>query len=346
MSFRDLIHSQNIIGMSPMDGYTDEAFRLVLSKIAKPDVLFTEFVSAEGLSRGGVKLYDNLLYSAEEHPIVGQLFGKDPASFYKSAIVLCHLGFDGIDINMGCPAKTVTQHGSGAALIDKPDLASEIIQAVQRGVDDWFFKKIAVSDLKLNKKTIEVINRNLKYSGKAPVIKPTTSVKTRLGTTRPVTENWISHLLKHHLDFITLHGRTLKQGYSGTADWNEIKKAVVLAKGTNTLIWGNGDITSRQQGIDYCHKFGVNGVLIGREALGNPWVFTDKVPSIQEKFSVMLLHVKLFQQVFPHRLFDSLRKNFLLYTSGHPHAKKLRAKLVRLKSLQQLYALEEEFLNC
>lgn len=346
MSFKDFIHSQNIIGLSPMDGYTDEPFRLVVTKISKPDVIFTEFVSAEGLSRGGVKLYDTLLYSPTEHPIVGQLFGKDPESFYKSAVVLCHLGFDGIDINMGCPAKTVTQHGSGAALIGKPELASEIIKSVQSGVDDWFNKKVSINDLNLNKKTIEVIKRNLKYSGKTIICHPTISIKTRIGVEKPVTPGWISHLLKHNLDFITLHGRTLKQGYSGVADWEEIKKAVDIAKGSNTLIWGNGDIQSRQQGIEYCQKYGVTGVLIGREALGNPWAFCDKVPDIREKFQTMVLHANLFQQIFPHRLFDGLRKNFLLYTSGHPHAKHLRAKLVRLNSLPELYALEDEFLNC
>ena len=264
------------------------------------------------------------------------------------------MGFDGIDINMGCPAKTVTQHGSGAALIGQPDLASEIIKSAQSGVSDWFNKKVSINDLQLNNKTLDVISRNIKYSnipllvkgGARGGLKPTISVKTRIGIEKPVTQDWISHLLKHNLDFITVHGRTLNQGYSGTADWEEIKKAVDIAKGSNTLIWGNGDIQSRQQGIDYCQKYGVTGVLIGREALGNPWAFCDKVPDIKEKFQTMVLHANLFQQIFPHRLFDGLRKNFLLYTSGHPHAKRLRAKLVRLNSLPELYALEDEFLNC
>ena len=348
MSFYDLIHSQNIIGLSPMDGYTDEAFRLVQCEIAKPDVIFTEFVSAEGLSRGGVKLYDTLLYSFQEHPIVGQLFGKDPESFYKSAVILCHLGFDGIDINLGCPAKTVTQHGSGAALIANPPLAAEIIQSVKFGIDDWFNQKVTINDLKLNQKTLEVINRNLKYSNHQLnyEIKPTISVKTRTGITESVVDTWIPHLLKQDLDFLTLHGRTLKQGYAGLANWGEIQKAVDLAKGSSTLIWGNGDITYRQQGIDYCQKYGVSGVLVGRAALGNPWLFADKTPTLEEKFRVMVAHTRYFQQVFPQRLFDSLRKNFLLYTSGHPHAKQLRSKIVRLNSVADLYALEDEFLNC
>jgi tRNA-dihydrouridine synthase B len=351
MNFRTDIHSQNIIGLAPLDGYTNEAFRLTQSDIAKPDVMFTEFVSAEGLSRGGVKLYDTLFYSPQEHPIVGQLFGKDPESFYKSTVVLCHLGFDGIDINLGCPAKTVTQHGSGAALIGQPELASEIIEAVRSGINDWFNHKVTINDLKLNQKTLDAINRNIKYSSPLAKkglaeIRPTLSIKTRLGLNVPVTKEWISHLLKHHPDFITVHGRTLKQGYSGLADWSEIKKAVDLAKNSGTLVWGNGDIQNRQQGIEACKKYGVNGVLIGRAALGNPWVFIDKIPNNKEKFHIMITHAHYFTKVFPHRSFDNLRKNFLLYTAGHPHAKQLRAKLVRLSSLSELYALEDEFLNC
>lgn len=347
MSFFDFIHSQNIIGLAPLDGYTDEAFRLIQCQTARPDVIFTEFVSAEGLSRGGVKLYDTLLYSSQEHPIIGQLFGKDPESFYKSTVILCHLGFDGIDLNMGCPAKTVTQHGSGAALIGKPDLAADIIKAVHSGISDWSTGKISLNDLKLNQKTTEIIIRNQKYSNLSfKKITPTLSVKTRIGLSKPITEEWLSFLLKFDLDFITLHGRTLNQGYAGLANWEEIKKAVNLAKDTHTLIWGNGDIQTRQQGIEFCQKYGVKGVLIGRAALGNPWAFSDKTPELREKFEIMVRHAHFFEQVFPHRLFDSLRKNFLLYASGHPHAKKLRAKLIRLNSIDDLYGLEDEFLSC
>lgn len=350
MEFKEYLKSNIIIGLSPMDGYTDEAFRLVQTKIAKPDVLFTEFVSAEGLTKGGVKLYDTLLYSSIEHPIIGQLFGKDPESFYKASIVLCHLGFDGIDINMGCPAKTVTQHGSGAALIGNIALVSDIINAAKQGINDWFDQKVTIDDLHLNQKTLAVIKRNQTYSNYClPVTDyqlPTLSVKTRIGITSSVVDTWIPHLLKHNLDMITLHGRTLKQGYSGNASWEDIQKAVNLAKGTNTLIWGNGDIQNRQQGHDYCQKYGVTGILIGRAALGNPWVFINKEATINEKYNAMIMHATYFEQVFPNRLFDSLRKNFLLYASGHPRAKQLRNSIVKLKSIKELYLLEQAFLNC
>jgi len=341
-----------------MDGITDEAFRLLQTEIAKPDLMFTEFVSAEGISHGGIKLYDTLLFSAKERPIIGQLFGKDPDSFYKSAIILSELGFDGVDINMGCPAKTVTQNGSGAALIAKPELAVEIIQKTKQGINDWFNNKTKITDLGLNQKTLEVIKRNQKYSGLniSPFVKgrcpegteriyPTISVKTRLGTTQSTIESWASLLLAQDLDFLTIHGRTLKQAYAGTADWSEIQKVVNLAKNTKTKIFGNGDIQTKAQGIEFCQKYGVNGVLIGRAACGNPWCFNDYLVSPQERFSAMLLHAQFFAEVFPNRRFDSLRKNFLFYASGLANAKQLRSKLVRLNSVADLLQLEAEFLS-
>ena len=340
-----LTKSQPIIGLAPMDGVTDEAFRLVQTQIAKPDLIFTEFVSAEGISRGGVKLYDTLLFSHHERPIIGQLFGKDPDSFYKSAVILSQLGFDGIDINMGCPAKTVTQHGSGAALISKPDLAVEIIQSVKRGISDWFTGKTKITDLKLNQKTLDVIKRNQKYSqlSKNSHLRPTISVKTRLGVNESVIDSWAEILLKQNLDFLTIHGRTLKQAYAGQADWSDIKKVVDIAKHTSIKIFGNGDIKNRRQGMDYCQKYGVDGVLIGRAAGGNPWCFSNHLATPSEKFSAMLLHAQIFSQVFPRRCFDSLRKHFLLYTADFPHAKSLRLKLVRLNSVKELLSLESEF---
>lgn len=358
MNLKNLINTQKIIGLAPMDGITDEVFRLVQTQIVKPDIVFTEFVSAEGISRGGVKLYDQLLYSKEERPIIGQLFGKDPESFYKSAIILCELGFDGIDINMGCPAKTVVQNGSGASLIGQYDKASKIIESTKKGIDDWFENKVNINDLDLNQKTLKIIERNKKYSKIGIVLfkgdpaaagegfKPTISIKTRLGITESIVDQWIPFLSKFELDFITLHGRTLKQGYAGTADWDEIKKASELIKDSNTKFFGNGDIISRSQGLQFCEKYNVDGVLIGRASMGNPWLFNDYKANFREKFSAMLLHTQLFKEIFPERKFDSLRKYFLLYSSGHPNAKQLRSKLVRLNSLQELLMLEQEFVSC
>ena len=346
MDLKSFLHSQKIVALSPLDGITDEAFRVTQCEIAKPDLIFTEFVSAEGLAHSAVKLFDTLLYSNQERPIIGQLFGKDPDSFYIAAVILCFLGFDGIDINFGCPAKTVTQHGSGASLIEKPELAGLIIKSVQKAVSDFKNNKISLKDLKLKEKVYKVIERNNKYSEFIGKIIPTVSVKTRLGTTSDISNTWIPFLLSHQLDFLTLHGRTLKQGYAGLADWDSIAKCAVLAKKANTIFFGNGDVQSLSQALEYCQKYGVDGVLIGRAAMGNPWAFNDKKPDLREKFSAMLLHAKNFTDIFPTRRFDPLRRHFLLYVSGHPAAKELRMEIVKLNKIDELYALEERLLNC
>ncbi len=352
MDLKAYLHSQKIVGLSPMDGITDEAFRLTQCQILKPDLIFTEFVSAEGLAHNAVKLFDTLLFSSLERPIIGQLFGKDPDSFYIAAVILCYLGFDGIDINFGCPAKTVTQHGSGASLIDKPELASQIIKNVQKAVSDFSENKVSLKNLNLKEKVLKIIERNKKYSssplikeGLGEIVTPTVSVKTRLGTTTDTSDTWIPFLLSHHLDFLTLHGRTLKQAYSGFADWDAIAKAANYTKKAKTLFFGNGDVQSRSEALEYCQKYNLDGILIGRAAMGNPWVFNNKKPNFKEKFSAMLLHAKNFTEIFPSRRFDPLRRHFLLYVSGHREAKQLRQEIVKLTTIDQLYTLEERITN-
>lgn len=352
MDLRKLLKKGPIIGLSPMDGVTDEPFRLTQSHIAKPDLIFTEFVSAEGIAHGAVKLFDQLMFSSEERPIVAQLFGKNPDSFYTAAIILCHLGFDGIDINMGCPAKTVTQHGSGAALIDKPDIASQIIKSTQKAIADFTSGHVKLADLHLHQKTLDVITRNLNYSkstidNRQSKHEITLSIKTRLGTTTSVVDTWIPFLVSHHPDFITLHGRTLKQGYSGQADWSEISKAVTICHQNGVPIFGNGDIANKKQALEYISEYQVDGILIGRAADGNPWVFSDN-PQVdfQHKFSAMKYHAHKFVKIFPNRRFDPLRRVFLSYTRSHPRAKDLRSQIVTLTSIDQLLSLEPQFLDC
>lgn len=201
----------------------------------------------------------------------------------------------------------------------------------KKGINDWFENKININDLGLNQKTLKIIERNKKYSkieialfkGDVPkgqrVLstiekqKPTISVKTRLGITESIIDQWIPFLSKFELDFITLHGRTLKQGYAGFADWDEIKRASGLISFSKTKIFGNGDINSRFQGLEFCERYDVDGVLVGRASMGNPWLFCDYKATFKEKFSAMLLHTQFFREIFPQRKFDSLRKYFLLY---------------------------------
>ena len=351
MEIVDLFNGNYVVGLSPMDGITDAAFRLTQVEISKPDLIFTEFVSAEGIAHNAVKLFDQLLYSPLERPIIGQLFGKDPDSFYLATLILCHLGFDGIDINMGCPAKTVTQHGSGAALIEKPELAGQIILATKKAIADYQNNPKILKTLNLKQKVLDVIDRNLKYSqitvetpymASLPTKKITFSIKTRIGTTDSQVDSWISHLCSFSPDFITLHGRTLKQGYAGTANWNEIKKAADICHKNNVKIFGNGDLLNRQMAIDYCQKYNTDGALIGRAAMGNPWVFSDKTADFKEKYRAMLKHAQHFVEIFPQRRFDPLRHHFLLYVSGHPNASQLRQQIVKLTSIESLCTLEHD----
>jgi tRNA-dihydrouridine synthase len=333
-----------------MDGITDAAFRLTQVEISKPDIIFTEFVSAEGIAHNAVKLFDQLLYSPIERPIVAQLFGKDPNSFYLATIILCHLGFGGIDINMGCPAKKVTEHGSGAALINNPKLAGEIIVATKKGIADYQNNPKIINTLNLKQKFLDVINRNLNYScpplvkeglGEIENKKISFSIKTRIGILDSQVDTWIPFLCSFSPDFITLHGRTLKQGYAGTANWDEIAKAAVICHNHGVKIIGNGDIQSRSMGNEYCAKYHTDGALIGRAAMGNPWVFDDKTVSFKDKYEAMLTHARHFTKIFSHRRFDPLRHHFLLYVSGHPQATLLRQQIVKLTSIDQLCSLEQ-----
>ncbi|MFA6603151.1 MAG: tRNA-dihydrouridine synthase family protein [Candidatus Shapirobacteria bacterium] len=338
-------HTQ-LIGLAPMDGITDCAFRSTQAHIAKPDVMFTEFVSAEGLVRGGVKLYDLLLFRNGHRPIIGQLFGKDPDSFYKATVVLCHLGFDGIDLNFGCPAKTVIHHGGGAALIGTPELALSLARASQQAIADWLSGKVSLDNLDLNQKTKDVIVRNLQFSGPpSNAIHPTFSIKTRLGIEENVFTTWIPQLLALKPDFLTLHGRTLKQGYSGQADWDSIAQAANLAHQAGVPLLGNGDISSLSQAREYQSKYSVNGVLIGRFALGNPWVFSNALPTWPDRFNALKFHLTDFQSAFPLRRLDPLRRVMLEYTKSHPHAKALRLKIVAISKLEDFLSLESEFIS-
>src|SRR3989339_266747 len=126
-----------VIGLSPMDGVTDAAMRFVTASIAKPSIMFTEFTSAEGIRAGASRLMKDFMYSELERPVIAQIFGSDPDAFYLSSLVACALGFDGIDINMGCPAKSVAERGCGAGLINTPKLASKIISSVKLAVRDY-----------------------------------------------------------------------------------------------------------------------------------------------------------------------------------------------------------------
>lgn len=348
-----------IIGLSPMDGVTDASFRSIIAQQGKADVTFTEFTHVHDVCRGPEILLETLIYSEIERPMVAQLYGKDPDLFYQAAHAACELGFDGLDINMGCPSKNVASSGSGAGLIRTPDLAHAIIQATRRGIEDWAggqtleqagFKPARVAAFRrLNEQrgsTSPTQRRHLPLS-----------VKTRLGYDSVMVEAWVEHLLREQPAVISLHGRTLQQMYRGVADWSAIARAAALSKGTGTLLVGNGDVQHLDEVVLRVRETGVDGVLVGRAILGAPWFFRSKEKAralagraggtggescaseaitLDQRFVVLLDHARQFQALCGQSQFHRMRKHLGWYCKAFPHAAALRARMFRVSSVDEL----------
>lgn len=348
-----------------MDGVTDACFRSVIAQQGKPDVSFTEFTHVHDVCHGPEIHLETLLYSEKERPIVAQLYGKDPDLFYLAALAVCELGFDGLDINMGCPSKSVASSGSGAGLIRTPDLARTIMQAAKRGIEDWAdgrtlqqagFRPARVA-------MFERLNRQRGKTGPTHRRQVPLSVKTRLGYDSVTVEGWIEELLMEQPAVISLHGRTLRQMYRGSADWSAIGRAVTLVRGTGTLLLGNGDIQNLGDIAVRVRETGVDGVLVGRGVLGAPWFFRSKEQarmrargmggadvgrdpgevSLNERFAVLVDHAQQFQALVGEKQFYRMRKHLGWYCKGFPHAASLRAQMVRVSSVEALHTLLADF---
>jgi len=320
-----------------MEEVTDFAFREIIarysgeisnSKSQAPSrnnfVLFTEFVNVDGLlhPEGQKKLLIDLKYSEIQRPIVAQLWGTDPKKFHDAAKFIKKLGFDGIDINMGCPQAKEIAIGACAALIRQPDLAREIIIATKEG------------------------------AGNIPV-----SVKTRIGYSKPEEmEEWVATVLETEPAVLILHGRTKKEMSKVPAHWDRVAGAVRLRdkvqgnrdKEGKTLIVGNGDVRSYEEGLERVKETGVDGIMIGRGAFGDPWVFNPKTcqHGAKERLRVMLEHARLFCDTFAgQKHFMVMRKHFKAYASGFDGAHELRAKLMEAGDLEETERIVEEFLS-
>ncbi|MFM8550754.1 MAG: tRNA dihydrouridine synthase [Nitrospiraceae bacterium] len=358
---------QPIVGLSPMDGVTDAAFRLAVARQGVPDVTFTEFTSVVDVCRGPDFLLSTFLYSEEERPVVAQLYGKQPDFFYQAAHVVCELGFDGLDINMGCPSKNVSSSGSGAALIKTPDLAHAIMRAARQGIQDWANGQ-TLAQVGLKASRVNLIQAmNLKRSGQPspPRRVIPLSVKTRLGYDSVVVEQWIGHLLAEQPAVISVHGRTLQQMYKGEADWNAIAQAARMVRGTATLLLGNGDVQSLGDVVRRVRESGVHGVLVGRGALGSPWFFRKKelarqaasaaesVPtlslddevSLADRFRLMVEHARLFERIEGDAWFPHIRKHLGWYCKGFPHAAAMRAQMVRASSSADVERIVTDYVS-
>ena len=298
-----------IMVMAPMSRITDEAFRLMFLKYGKPDVFWTEFVSADGLfSRGRDYCLDILKFSKKERPIVAQIFGSEPSYFEKAAREVLELGFDGVDINMGCPDRDIEKQGGGAALIKNPALAKEIIRATKKG------------------------------AGKMPV-----SVKTRIGYSKNEIDEWIPAILEENIAALTVHLRTKKEMSAPPAHWDLAKEIIKLRDkyAPDTLILGNGDIKSLVEAKQIVKETGIDGIMIGRGIIGNPWFFSDKTPSVNERLCAVIEHAEIFKGTH----FDSMKKHFHAYTKGFVGAKEIREQLMRVKSATETRVIVENFLK-
>jgi tRNA-dihydrouridine synthase len=300
--------------LAPMDDVTDTVFRQIVADCARPDLSFTEFVNVDGLqSPGREHLLHKLKLADKEKPVIAQLWGLKPENFYKTSRELRVMGFDGVDLNMGCPVKTVIKNGACAALINNHQLASEIIDATREGAGDAL-----------------------------PV-----SVKTRVGFTT-VDMGWIEFLLnKKILNMLSIHARTAKQLSNVPADWDLLGRVAELRNSLSpaTLIVGNGDVASRGQAEELAKKYDLDGIMIGRGVLHDPFVFAKHSPWGQwgkgQKLALFRKHIELYLKTYEgkERHFEALRKFCKLYINGFDGASELRAKFMETKNPQQALAL-------
>ena len=354
-----------VIGLSPMDGVTDSAFRLMTARHGKPDVVFTEFTHVHDVCRGPEFLLDSLRYVDAERPIVAQLYGKDPELFYQAAHIICELGFDGLDINMGCPSRNVASSGSGAGLIRTPDLAHTIMRSARQAIADWTAgQTLEAAGVKAAR--VEAVSRwNARRNYAVPAVRSAIplSVKTRLGYDEVIVERWVEHLLAESPAVISLHGRTLQQMYRGEADWAAIGRAAQVVRGTGTLLFGNGDVHSLSEAMRRVRDTGVDGVLVGRASLGAPWFFRGKeearrhaqagerwesdswTPSLADRFEILLAHAREFDGQSGARQFRRMRKHLGWYCKGFPHAAALRARMFLASSVAEVEALIADYKN-
>ena len=299
-----------IMILAPMEGVTDTVFRQIVSSVGKPDVFFTEFVPVDAiLSKAQDKILEkSLKYDDIERPIVAQIWGTDPKKFYHSAKLLKKMGFDGIDINMGCPVKDVIKKGACSALIKNPKLAQEIILATIKGANGL------------------------------PV-----SVKTRIGFSEIETENWVRVLLQTPIAALTLHLRTVYEMSRVPAHWEEIEKAIKIRNElkSQAKIIGNGDIKTLAEARDKCERYGVDGVMVGRGIFENVWVFNSKIDpekiTPKQKVELLLNHLILFKKVWGDtKNFGIMKKFVKCYVNNFNGATEEREILMATKNLTDL----------
>ena len=306
---------RGIFVLAPMADVTDCVFREIINKYGKPDVFWTEFVSADGLAHpvAREKLLIDLRYDKAEHPIVAQIFGGKPDNIREAAKLCAELGFDGVDINMGCPDKAIEKQCAGSGMIKNPPLAREVIRAAIEG------------------------------AGGLPV-----SVKTRIGYNKNEMETWLREVLSEDIAVLTVHLRTRKEMSDVPAHWDLMKRILEIRDevNKNVLIFGNGDVLDINDAHQKVKETGCDGIMLGRAIFGNPWLFAGKVPTLEEKLKVMIEHTKLFEKVLsPHKNFAIMKKHYKAYVNNFEGAKELRVKLMEAENATEIENITNDFLK-
>lgn len=321
-----ILQGKTLSVVAPMADVTDIAFRTMIAKYSQPngpDVMWTEFVSANGLcSPGREVLKRDLEFSEIERPIVAQLFTAEPDKMREAAKLCRELGFDGIDINMGCPDKSIEKQGSGAAHMKDWRNAQKVIRAAQEGAGD------------------------------IPV-----SVKTRLGFNKIEFMEWLPKILECNIPVLTVHLRTRKEMSKVSAHWELMPEVVKLVrditgevKDGGTLVLGNGDVISVQDGKEKARVTGCDGVMIGRGIFGTPWFFDETTfeqgKPLEERLKILIEHTKLFEEkLIDIKNFAIMKKHYKAYVHGWSGAKELRTELMECENAKEIEEKVLEFLS-
>ena len=295
-----------------MEGVTDIIFRQVIAHAGRPDLFFTEFtnVSSYASEKGRANALERLATTPSDHPIIAQIWGKDPEHFSVVSQALESLGFSGVDLNYGCPDKHVNKAGGGSAMIQNPDLAIKCFQ-------------------------------NAVKSTNLPV-----SIKTRLGWSKPEEyQEWLPVLLNLHPSALTIHLRTKKEMSKVPAHYELIPEIVKLRNeiSPETKLIINGDIRDRAHALGLHSQYPeVDGFMIGRGVFANPYCFTDHTPTREELMELLKLHLDLYEE-YSHIPYESLKHFFKIYINNFPGAKDLRAKLMETHSLAEVHRVIDQF---
>ncbi len=295
-----------------MDGISDRAFRQIIKGCCPPDLFFTEFTNVDGLNSVGVEnTKDRLIHPKTENNLIAQLWGLKPENFYKTARAISNQKYGqflGIDLNMGCPDKTVTKNGACSALINNRELAKEIIEQTKKGLSKGL----------------------------------TISVKTRLGYNQ-VDLTWIEFLLNQKLDYLIIHARTKKELSKVPAHYQYFTDIIKLRDKINiqTKIIANGDILNYRQGIDLAKKYNLDGIMIGRGLFQDPFAFSPISPwtkySVNQKIELFKKHINLFEKYWEGKKPIVLLNKFCkIYISNFSGSKDIRQDLMESKSVTEL----------